>query len=167
MSASDGFAAERRFVDEEPSRRAAPHALGVLAVAAALGATAGRRGLAVGALLAAIWFFARPSVPYFIAAGHVALLALFPDGIALDTAAGIELAMLAAAVSSVPGTRSWLRETGAVVGFAAVLFGIAGVAVRATGDLWPAALALLAVVGLYGYGLHRVVARNLDGGSTA
>lgn len=124
-----------------------------LAVVAAFGAAAGPLGLLAGLATAAVWYAL--GTPYALAAGHVALVALTPDG-AGPLAVGLVEAGLLALVAVPLWAGAARGRTLAVAGGAlAGLGGLAWLAVRAL-PLWAAALATLGALAAASYALHRL-----------
>ncbi|NEU58118.1 hypothetical protein [Halorussus sp. MSC15.2] len=127
-----------------------------VALVAGIGTTSA--GIAAGALVVGTWALAGPV--YAFAFGQILFAAFAP------APTGVELAVAQAGLFgllAVPVNRDApLRTVGAFVVASAGLVGV-GAGVRdATGELWPAALAVGAAVALVAYGLHRYELVVLD-----
>lgn len=136
--------------DRLPAPLPALLAVGVL-IAALLYAT-GPVGLAIAALTAGAWALA--PVPYALAAGHVALVALGPGGFDPVGVAVVEagfLAVLVAALAREPAPRAAL----ATAGLALLATGVVAWAALATGSLWAVAGTILLTLATIGYAIHR------------
>ena len=129
-----------------------PPIVALAGLVAALTAVAGPYGALVGVATAAVWYAL--GTPYALAGGHVALPALFPDGIDPFAFAVVELAFLAVLVGAALATSRPLEQAAIVLASALVLGGVAWL-VFLEGSLALAAAALLAVVALGAYAIHR------------
>ncbi|QCC60466.1 hypothetical protein NP511_00505 [Natrinema thermotolerans] len=129
-----------------------PTVAALLALALAFGAVSGPIGLLAGLGTAAVGYRLGP--PYALAVGHVALVAVLPDGIEPVPFAIVEAAFLAVLLAPVLRVDRPRAIAGVAVVGAGALAGIAWLVADAHST--PAAAAtLVAVLGVVAYGLHR------------
>lgn len=121
-------------------------------VAAAVAAVGPLAGLPIGLATAAVALAL--GTPYAIAAGHVLLLAAFPEGVnpisLLAVEAGL-LGLLATDAASTPTPRRFLASA---LLAATGLGGLAWILAESLSP-WLAAIGLLAAVAIAAYGVHR------------
>jgi hypothetical protein len=134
-------------------------ALGVVAVAASLLWAAGPPGLLVGLLVAVLWYALPGS--YAVAAGHVALLPVLPTP-ELTTLVALEAGFVAVLVAPAVRDRDWPFTVAAVAGIALVLGAVAWTGWHAWEPRWLAALAVIALVVVGMYGLHRYAVVTIE-----
>ena len=137
--------------------RSVPIVLSVGVLTAALASVLGPLGVVVAAVTVGVWAVA--PVPYAIAAGHVALIALGPaslDPVAFVVVeAGFAATLVTATVRLLAPN---VRDTIGVVAVAAVGLAIAGavtLAAATTLPTWAVAAVLLASLGTIAYAIHR------------
>ncbi|WP_276253012.1 hypothetical protein [Halomontanus rarus] len=105
-----------------------------------------------GVLTAFVWYAF--GTPYAIAAGHVVLLGLFPDGIDRSSFVLAETAFVTMLLVSAPRTSRPYRFAAVAIAGTLGVTGTAWLALE-TGSLRLATGALFAVLGLATYGVHR------------
>lgn len=143
-----------------PKRRTPASGVAALVAAGALVAGIGttNASVAAGALALATWALAGPV--YAFAFGQILFAALAPDPSNLEFA--VAQAGLFGLLAVPAGRDAPVRTVGAFAVASAGLVGV-GAGVRdATGELWPAALAVGGAVALVAYGLHRYELVVLD-----
>lgn len=125
-------------------------------VVAAFAGIAGPKGVIAGVTTAGIWYVI--GTPYAVAAGHVALVVLFPEGIDPSSFALVEAAFVALVLASGPRTsaRTPIRYGAAVLASAGTLGGVSWYALGpTTRSIWVAAAVLLATIACGAYVIHR------------
>lgn len=117
---------------------------------------AGPTGAATGLATAIAWYAV--GTPYGVALGHVALVALFPEGIDRVSFAVAEASFVAVLLATGPHTAvgTQVRRAVAALASALVLGATVWIALVPAGQpLWVATIALLAALACGCYGLHR------------
>lgn len=122
------------------------------ALVAAFGVVAGPLGLLAGIATAAVGYLLGP--PYALAFGHVALVAVVPNGIEPLSVVPLEAAFVAVLLAPVRRTASPVRIALVAVASAIALAGTAWVVVDSQ-SVGLAAATVLALVAFIAYGLHR------------
>lgn len=135
------------------SPRERRYLLGLVAVVAAYAVAVGPvAGIPAGLATAAVGYWL--GTPYAVAAGHVLLLPVFPDGAHSLSVAVVEagfLALLVAEAAATPAPRRFAATgVAAAIGLGALAWGFA-----ATQSVPIAAAVLLLVFGAGAYGIHR------------
>lgn len=127
-------------------------AQGAIVVAASLFWAAGPLGLLAGGLVVVAWYVV-PG-PYAVAGGHVIALPLVgtPD---LGVLVALEAGFLAVLASSVVRDAGSVRTFGTLAALSSVLGVVAWLGWSAWHPLWLVGLALVSLVGLGLYGVHR------------
>jgi hypothetical protein len=127
-------------------------ALGALAVFGSLGWSVGPIGFLAGAIIAVLWFLLPGA--YAVALGHVVALPVITD-----PTLGLLLVLEAGFVGIVAGPivqdREWPIGLGAVGGAALVLGAIAWLGWRTWEPRWLVGIAVVGLVAVGLYGLHR------------
>lgn len=122
------------------------------ALVAAFGAVAGPPGLLAGIATAAVGYLLGP--PYALAFGHVALVAVVPNGIEPLSVVPVEAAFVAVLLAPVRRTASPVRIALVAVASAIALAGTAWFVVDSQ-SVGLATATVLALVAFIAYGLHR------------
>ncbi|MFC6716034.1 hypothetical protein ACFQGT_17740 [Natrialbaceae archaeon GCM10025810] len=125
----------------------------VVVLVAGFAAAAGPIGALAGLATAVVGFLLGP--PYAFAIGHIALVALFPDGIEPRAFALVEIGFVAVLIAPAWRTASPGRVAAVAVGSALALAGVAWAVVDGR-SVALAAGALLVTFALTAYGLHRL-----------
>jgi len=127
-------------------------AVAFLVLIGMLGFSGGLPGLVVGIGTVAVWYAL--GLPYAVAAGHVALIAVFLDGISSVDLALVEVAFMAPLLASIRRVSTPL-QTGIVALAVGSLLGGTAWFVLASRSLWLAASAVVVLFMLVGYAVHR------------
>ncbi|WP_290819285.1 hypothetical protein [Halovivax sp.] len=131
--------------------RSAGSALAAATLVVAFGLVAGPIGVFAGIATVAIWYAV--GVPYALAVGHVALVALVPGGIDPLSFALVEVGFVTILLASVADPDR--RPIATVAIASAVALGGTAWLVLAFQPLWLAAAAQLGVLATVAYALHR------------
>lgn len=132
---------------------------GVLVIAGSLTWLAGLPGLLVGLLVGVLWFSV--PVPYVVAAGHVAVLWISGDP-ALGPAITLEVGFLAILGATILGRRSAPRRL-TLLGLLGLLLGaLAWVGWHVWDTRWLAGLAVVSLIALGLYGMHRLAVVTVE-----
>lgn len=159
----DGIERVGTGVDRPTAVRPVVAAFGVMTVLLTIGL--GPVGLLVALVTIACWLAVATlgdryslAVPFAVAGGHVALVALAPAALAPLTVAVTEAGFALLVVAS---PRPWNRATLAAVVALAGVGGVAWLTLRAS-SLWLAGLALVLAFSLASYAVHRVALVQFD-----
>lgn len=129
-------------------------ALGVIAVAGGLGWAAGPVGLLAAGLVGVLWY-GLPG-PYAVAAGHLIALPVVPDPVGLGPLAVLEAGFLTVLAAPAVVHPDWPAALAPYAGAGLVLGAVAWVGWTAWEPRWLAGLAVVGLVAVALYGLHRV-----------
>ncbi|WP_226042376.1 hypothetical protein [Natrinema sp. DC36] len=129
-----------------------PTGVTLAALVVAFGVVAGPLGLLAGLVTALVGYVLGP--PYALAAGHVALVAVVPEGSALSVVVLVEAAFVLVLLVPLRRGASPGRTALVAVTSALVLAGAAWL-VLDTQSIGLAATAVLVLLGIGAYGLHR------------
>lgn len=127
-------------------------ALGALAVLGSLGWAVGPIGVLVGAIIAGLWFLLPGA--YVVALGHVLAVPVLPEP-TLGALLALEVGFVGILTAPIVRDREWPFGLGIVALAALVLGAISWVGWRAWEPRWVAALAVVGLVAVGLYGLHR------------
>lgn len=122
-------------------------------IVVAFGAVAGPLGALAGIATALVGYLF--GIPYALAAGHVALVASFPDGIDPLPFIIVEVTFIAVLLSPVPWTESPGRITLVAITSTLTLAGAAWLIVDSQ-SLYLAATTVIVLLAIASYGLHRL-----------
>lgn len=126
--------------------------LGVLAVLGSLGWAAGPIGFLVGAIIAGCWYLLPGA--YVVALGHVLAVPVLPEP-TVGVLLALETGFVGIVAAPMVQDRDWPVGLGAVAIAALVLGPIAWVGWQAWEPRWLAGLAVVGLVAVALYGLHR------------
>jgi len=127
--------------------------ISLAAIVVAFGAVAGPLGALAGIATALVGYLF--GIPYALAAGHVALVASFPDGIDPLPFVIVEVTFIAVLLAPVPWTESPGRITLVAITSTLTLAGAAWLIVDSQ-SLYLAAATVIVLLAIASYGLHRL-----------
>ncbi|TMT87045.1 hypothetical protein E2L06_10795 [Haloterrigena sp. H1] len=127
--------------------------ISLAAIVVAFGAVAGPLGALAGIATALVGYLF--GIPYALAAGHVALVASFPDGIDPLPFIIVEVTFIAVLIAPIRWTRSPGRITLVALTSALTLAGAAWLIVDSQ-SVYLAAATVIVLLAIASYGLHRL-----------